>query len=137
MREIKFRVWDKATKQMHNVIAISFGNWVAVPDGKGERLINWSNVILLQYTGLKDSAGAEIWEDSIIGLTHDGDTLPSGVVRFEEGGFVVNVAYGSIWSIGDFDATTIGWALEAWKNSEIEARVIGNIHDNPPEADNE
>jgi hypothetical protein len=61
MREIKFRVWDKGVKTMlHSGFAIypkgevSF-YWNSLP-------VNSANAILMQFTGLKDKNGNDIYE---------------------------------------------------------------------------
>ena len=43
------------------------------------------------------------------------------IVKWESGGLVV------MGDFGDYDVTTIGWAIEDLGDCEI----IGNIHDNP------
>ena len=65
MREIKFRAWDKNTKIMipwdHLVKSrISFRTfrWALVSE-------NSENIELMQYTGLKDKYGVEIYEGDI------------------------------------------------------------------------
>ena len=50
MREIKFRVWDWVEKQMCHVIAADFQD----------------NADLMQYTGVKDKNGVEIYEGDVI-----------------------------------------------------------------------
>ena len=66
MREIKFRAWDKNTKIMipwdHLVKSrISFRTfrWALVSE-------NSENIELMQYTGLKDKNGIEIYEGDIL-----------------------------------------------------------------------
>lgn len=108
MREIKFRAWDKENKMM-----ISFE-----PLFVGDQGMYWQGDLLepMQYTGLKDKNGREIYEKDIIN-TVDGKC----VVRWNE-------------KLATFVLAKDGWMYDHYFGEEFEpehCEVIGNIHENP------
>ena len=62
MREIKFRAWDEYSKKMdYDPMIKVFGQkWYSVNDHFND------SDILMQYTGLKDKNGVEIYEGDVI-----------------------------------------------------------------------
>ena len=69
MREIKFRAWDKQTKSM--LLGLAQPSAVNLLD---LTLIN-EKYPLMQYTGLKDKNGVEIFEGDIVTFWHDDEPL--------------------------------------------------------------
>jgi hypothetical protein len=118
MREIKFRAWDKIDKKMREVIQILWGSIhnpypmsVDFYDTQKPRL--FQDVVLMQYTGLKDKNGKEIYEGDVLPNGHD-DTLK--VIKYSPNhGFLGNLP-------------------EGWNSNEYE--VIGNIYENKDLLDN-
>jgi len=69
MREIKFRAWDKRKQTWyHKIVEWVFGR----PKGSLGQLPELSaEVVLMQYTGLKDKNGKEIYEGDIVQFQAD------------------------------------------------------------------
>ncbi len=67
MREIKFRAWDKKNRKWENFAHITLDGqyWQPV------KTVDYEDIILMQYTGLKDKNGKEIYEGDIYKLKDD------------------------------------------------------------------
>jgi len=108
MREIKFRAWDG--KKMFNVdvLAISPCRWDS--SGTGISLAFQPHIKVMQYTGLKDRHGKEIYEGDII--VHQNFPRNKALVEFREGAFY---AGNVLLSHNHFSAI----------------EVVGNTYENP------
>jgi uncharacterized phage protein (TIGR01671 family) len=125
MREIKFRAWDKETNNMYialdslhfddNVCAATFLS--SLGDTKTVRI---DNVILMQYVGLKDMNGKEIYEDDIIIDTFD----IKYIVKIREYCNGIKNVYGvCFYNIDEQRIVTI--------DNDDELFIIGNKYENP------
>ena len=124
MREIKFRAWLKEERKMVNVETLFIGiNRLCFGNSKTEDLFfrDFEEVELMQYTGLKDKNGKEIYEGDIIKYKFPYDRRLKHIspVKFleTEASFGIKDRYGNEISLYTISA-----------NNYFE--VIGNIYEN-------
>ena len=108
MREIKFRAWHKEEKRMSEPFEL--GEDIIYDTNNNYLGTIYDELAIMQYTGLKDKNGREIYEGDICRLWYP-DGYKLGVVEFKNGCFYWN-------------SNSVGF----W-NEELE--VIGNIYENP------
>lgn len=118
MRELKIRAWHKPYKQMCNVSMLQFdydGTICAAviieKPFNDQRLAKIDDLIIEQFTGLKDKNGTEIYEGDIL-VDDTGEPTEYWVVKFSEGGFIGECA-------------DVAEPLFELTNLE----VVGNIHE--------
>ena len=119
MREIKFRAWNKGWKR-----GVVYFTLDKLHDGfvycgiKSDVSINLKGTELMQYTGLHDKNGKEIYEGDIV---KENDTY-TAKIEFISGCFVYN-----------FVDTPEDWSNEYIPvyGGSRDTEVIGNIYENP------
>lgn len=112
MREIKFRGWDGRGNRMINSIFLNSADQGSLPvGGDWNDVVNLDNLRIMQYTGLKDKNGKEIYEGDIV-LRSWGITIAANK-RIEE---VKDMGFELKLSIIESGGIT---------------EVIGNIYENP------
>lgn len=121
MREIKFREWETYRRTMAVGIREDYDDSVGfrfLHEEAGQR-------ILMQYTGLKESHGNEIYEGDILEAVFellDGELkniMDVGIVVFKDCAFQVQTFEGHYEP------------LHEWAQLSEELKVIGNIYENP------
>lgn len=142
MREIKFRAWEKNLKEVIPVHNIDFEKRM-INTESAWRLLD--EIELMQYTGLKDKNGKEIFEGDVILRVYEIgrdviDPVSLGFIdrEIEEAGYFIGVvnyrpSEGYVLNKckkfledGEFVSQRSGVKIYAQY-----AEVIGNIYDNP------
>lgn len=133
MREIKFRAWDTSLSPAIMRTGITIGviggddgmQWLYTDNGYLSTPVD-DDTIFMQFTGLKDKNGKEIYEGDVVinKIGHWDDDMSDKpiVVKYDSGRFYP-------WGTGDWDY-----------RSDVYYEVIGNIYENPEllkEVDNE
>ena len=126
-REIKFRIWDIENKEMLEVQELDFeptfyGGRIAIRPDQYNDYFDTEDMILMQYTGLDDKNGKEIYEGDIVYCqTKYGKA--KAIIKFIDGKFV---AY---WNSA-LTHPENGHHIACYEiNKRFE--VIGNEYDNP------
>lgn len=127
-REIKFRAWQKHHKYMFKPDYIDFvNNDVIIGENDGDN--RYENIPLMQYTGLKDKNGKEIFEGDICKVTYYNHSMPNSeiiqVVNYDLGTFSLK-KQNSVSELED-DRTNVP-LYYCFAPNKIE--VIGNIYEN-------
>jgi uncharacterized phage protein (TIGR01671 family) len=118
MREIKFRCWDK-NWQGGGMREFGLGEFLFT---ERDTTINLDSVPVMQYAGLKDKNGIEIWEGDVLKVAEHYPasggkwTQQIAAISFESGCFVIRSKKGLFSTLHGIASIS---------------EVIGNIHENP------
>lgn len=119
MREIKFRTWNKSESEMYYnaELTYDFGmNGSSVMEESFGGIITNDDFILMQYTGVKDINGKEIYEGDIV------EYFSQSAIGYGVKKYIINYTFNAEWALGNH------WLLSRkWRYCE----VIGNKFENP------
>lgn len=112
MRTIKFRAWNDLERKMTK----DFQDDRAYLNENGE-LVHWAQHSLMQFTGLLDKNGKEIYEGDLLRYEDEGNIMGSGVYTVQ------------------WDEEDAGWGLDGSATCAGQvmrlSEVIGNVYETP------
>ena len=122
MKETKFKAWDKENKKMVSVISLhdkhylSFCVYSTSQSSDGITELDYDKCELMQFTGLKDRNGKEIFEGDVLQIN------PKGLKYFIVQSFILDTY--TLWKM-------IAERLNNPMKKYTKIEVIGNIYENP------
>jgi len=122
MREIKFRAWNKDDNEIlswNDLLEQGYELHELDSNGKYAH-------IFMQYTGLKDKNGKEIYEGDVVEVDSFYESIPHYPTDNETDNLIGIVKYIN----GAFEADSVPLYV-LYETGQPEIEVIGNIHENP------
>ena len=130
-REIKFRAWHKTFKKMFKIgqITLEEGIWNFEPNNRdfiGMSIPYQPSMILMQYTGLHDENGKEIYEGDVVKITNKN----SKVIPIKP--LIAQIVWSEEYLAYILITTSVKDAFENLGDYiDYDIEVIGNVFDNP------
>lgn len=118
MRELKFKVWDKASKTFLYSEIAGKHPFHFIGGGETYEIVpSCPDYVIVQYTGLKDKHGQKIYEGDIVRILDN-----------EEKALMLECDYDSDTGSYVFKTSTGSYY---WEEVSGQATVVGNIFQNP------
>ena len=125
MREFKFRAWDSSLNTMHYLLPMFVAGNPAYTE------LPWNRLIPMQFTGLHDKNGREIYEGDVVRWTSPepdrvDNSWPTEVAEivFSDAAYCRKTIAALLSPLNEWESDTEAGVL-------ICETVIGNIHQNP------
>lgn len=135
MREIKFRVWDTENKEMLRVQELDFedtfyGGRLSIRTEQYNDYFDIEDMILMQYTGLHDKNGKEIWEGDIVKISEKNNIAKHKVISMKP--IIAEISWSEEYLAYILITTS---AKDAFENladylDDYDIEKIGNIYEN-------
>ena len=122
MKEFKMKAWLKKENKMVSIIGIDLNYQYIRYSDDGNlfkddyKIAEFKDIELLQFTGLKDKAGQEVYEADVIKF-NDGIDDIYGLISYDDEDAVYCVSYENI--------------TEHLSNMAGDFEIVGNIFENP------
>lgn len=117
-REIKFRAWDKRFQKME------YGSAMAI------LYMNDSDHVIMQFTGLKDSQGVEIFEGDIVEYQYEIRDEMDNIVHCNKKLYIHWFEYRAAWHMHEYlGETGFGTWLDNFAAGKC--KIIGDIYSTP------
>lgn len=117
-REIKFRAWEKNSNNMWDVRELEWAAGEILTAYLGLHTNHADDLEIMQYTGLTDFYGDEIYEGDIVGL-HPHCSFEEDITKLK--------LEAVSWNPERCDYDGIYPSLRYWNHHQI----VGNIYENP------
>jgi uncharacterized phage protein (TIGR01671 family) len=130
VREIKFRAWDREGRAWEDGFYLQKNGTVVICGGYPELDYDADEerYVVMQFTGLKDKNGKEIYEGDIIQSDVLGELIV-GKVLYADGWASFFLAVTNKYGVGVAMTEADAWYHD--EDGETKAEVIGNIYENP------
>lgn len=119
MREIKFRAFNRLCGEMFSGADLTFEEYEPICD----LLKDTEDVSFMQYTGMKDDDGVEIYEGDVVSITQKDSYIPVNVWEAE----IVFKDYA--WRFCDNCPDSNAVSISHLDRELHGIKVIGNIHE--------